>query len=204
MNVSPLIRINLLPYRELRWRLKLLKMVSVAAAVFLSVVVLIVTVHLVTRSHLDRLVAEEQALQEENRRLKRKIGKIRNIDKLRADVEAKLGVIDTLQEGRFRTLRLLLAISQAIPENVWVDSIRDDGKRFSIHGRGESNNVVAEFMRQLDASPSFANVRLDVIRRSEVGGVRVRSFELSMEPVDLATPTEKGGRNREHRRRRRR
>jgi len=191
-----MIRLNLLPYRALRWRLKLLKMVSVTVAVLLAVVALIVTVHLITSSHLDGLMAEKKALQQENLRLKRKIGKIRNIDKLRADVEAKLAVIDTLQAGRFRSLRLLLALSRALPENVWVDSIRDDGKRFSIQGQGESNNVVAEFMRQLEELPSFANVRLDVIQRSSVNGVTVRKFALSMEPVDLAGGTEKKKRRR--------
>ncbi len=191
-----MIRINLLPYREQRWRLQLLKLVSITVSVLVVVILVMTTVHLITSGRLEGLRAEKATLQKENARLKRKIGKIRNIDKLRKDVEAKLAVIDTLQAGRFRSLRSLLALSKSLPESVWLTSIRDNGKGFLVVGKGESNNVVAEFMRQLDASPNFANVRLDVIKRGEVNGVKVRAFTLSMDLVDLNNEPKKRRRRR--------
>jgi len=197
-----LIKVNLLPYREQRWRLQLLKIVAVVLAVLLLVVVLITMVHLTTSSHLDGLIADKKALMQENQRLKRKIGKIRNIDKLREDVEGKLAVVDQLQAGRFLSLRALLAMSKAIPENVWLRSINNGGKKISIRGQGESNNAVAELMRQLDASPDFTNVNLDVISRSTVDGVKVRTFNLTMEQVDRTAPVKK--KVKKHRRGRRR
>ncbi|MDQ6965241.1 MAG: PilN domain-containing protein, partial [Mariprofundales bacterium] len=148
-----MIKLNLLPYREQRWRLQLLKIVAVVLVVLLVVITLITTVHLTTSGHLDGLLAEKRALMQENQRLKRKIGKIRNIDKLRTDVEGKLAVVDQLQAGRFLSLQALLAMSKAIPENVWLRTVTNSGKKFSIQGYGESNNAVAELMRQLDASP---------------------------------------------------
>jgi len=197
-----MIKVNLLPYREQRWRLQLLKIVVVALAVLLAVVALITTVHVITSSHLDGLVAEKKALMQENQRLKRKIGKIRNIDKLRADVEGKLAVVDQLQAGRFLSLQGLLAMSKAIPENVWLRTIKNGGKKFSIQGQGESNNAVAELMRQLDASPDFTNVNLDVISRSTVDGVKVRTFNLTMEQIDRNAPVKK--QEKKHKRGRRR
>ncbi|MDX8414188.1 MAG: PilN domain-containing protein [Mariprofundales bacterium] len=197
-----MIKVNLLPYREQRWRLQLLKIVVVASAVLLAVVALIITVHVITSSHLDGLVAEKKALMQENQRLKRKIGKIRNIDKLRADVEGKLAVVDRLQAGRFLSLQALLAMSKAIPENVWLRTIKNGGKKFSIQGQGESNNAVAELMRQLDASPDFTKVNLDVISRSTVDGIKVRAFNLTMEQVDRNTPVKK--QEKKHKRGRRR
>ncbi len=186
-----MIKLNLLPYRAQRWRLQLLKLVVITLSVLFVVIALITTVHLVTSAHLDGLIAKKQALMEENRRLRKKIGKIRNIDRLRKDVESKLAVVDRLQAGRFLSLRALLALSRAIPENVWLNSIKNSRKRIFIQGQGESNNAVAEFMRQLDASPDFTNVNLDVIKRATVDGVKVRRFTLTMEQVDWSAPAKK-------------
>jgi len=168
----------------------------------LVVIALITTVHLITSGHLDGLIAEKKALTEENRRLKHKIGKIRNIDKLREDVEGKLAVVDRLQAGRFLSLKMMLALSRAIPENVWLNSITNNDKKIAIQGQGESNNAVAEFMRQLDASPDFTKVNLAVIRRTKVDGVKVRSFNLTMEQVDQNAPVKKKKKKRRRGRRR--
>ncbi|MDQ6951069.1 MAG: PilN domain-containing protein [Mariprofundales bacterium] len=182
-----MIRVNLLPYRAQRWRVALLKHLVVFVGVLLVVVVVIIGVHVVTSAHLDGLTETQSSLVAENRRLRKKIGQIRNIDKLRADVEGKLAVVDKLQVGRFRSLAVLLALAEAIPENVWLNSLQDAGTKIKVTGYGESNNAVAGFMRALDRSPRFSHVQLGVIKRGRIGKTTVRNFSLSMDEV-VVTP----------------
>ncbi len=196
-----MIRISLLPYRAQRWRLALLKHVVVAAVVLLAVLLLIAGVHMVTSGRLDGLTEQKSALAKENLRLRKKIGEIRNIDKLRKNVEGKLAVVDKLQVGRFRSLTALLALSAAIPENIWLKRIQDSGKGLRLSGYGESSNAVADFMRALDQAPRFSNVKLGEIRRSKVSSATVRKFSLTMDLVSLKPKPVK---KKKHRRRKRR
>jgi len=116
--------------------------------------------------------------------LKKKIGNIRNLDRLRVDVERKLALVDELQQGRFESLKTLGELSKVIPENVWLTSIVDSSGNLKIAGLGESNKAVANFMRSLDKSPLFGKIALQVITRQEAAGVPVRNFSMTLSRLD--------------------
>jgi len=133
---------------------------------------------------LSELKDETIRLQQQNAELKKKIGKIKNLANLRSDVERKLDIVDRLQEGRFHSLKTLHEISQLIPDNVWIKSVKDKGDKIELSGLGESNKAVANFMRKLDQSSLFADIQLLVISRITVDGLPVRTFSLNMSRVD--------------------
>lgn len=136
-------------------------------------------------SELTTLEDEFSSLKAQNNVLKKKIGKIRNLDKLRQEVERKLELIDKLQEGRFHSLVTLNGLAEVIPENVWLTSVSDSSGTLAISGLGESNKAVANFMRALDQSPLFANISLQTISRTQSGNVPVRMFSLTMSRIDV-------------------
>ena len=154
-------------------------------------------VDLVKTSELTALENELSDLRAQNALLMKQIGKIRDLDKLRADVERKLELVDKLQKGRFHTLSTLNELSQVIPENVWLTDIEEKGSMLSVKGLGESNKAIANFMRALDESPLLTSVNLKTITRTEIGNVPVRSFSLNMMRVDEKEKkpevTKKGG-----------
>jgi len=139
--------------------------------------------HTVASIQLSDLKEESILIQQQNEILKKKIGKIKNLDGLRTDVERKLDLVDRLQEGRFRSLKTLNAIASIIPENVWLDVIADHGGDIELSGLGESNRAVASFMRRLDQSAVFTDVRLGEINRVVVNGLPMRRFSLSLSRV---------------------
>ena len=140
----------------------------------------------ISTSQLSSLKQEYQSLRGQNLALMKEIGRIKDLDKLRADVERKLGLVDQLQRGRFRSLNTFVALAKVIPANVWLTSIKDTGAEIRLSGIGESNNAVADFMRALDASPLFTNIRLQVITRTEASGMAVRQFDLVINRVDAS------------------
>lgn len=181
-----MIRINLLPYRVQRRREQVLRHLLVLVAVVVGIALGVMAVHGYASSKLSSLEARHAELVRKNAELQRKIGELRNFDRLRSEVQQKLDLVDDLQRGRFASFRMLLAISQAIPHNVWITELRDYGGRIEIKGVGESPAAIADFMRALDARPEFGNVRLGIVRRTEVQGAILRSFVLTMQ-------REKGG-----------
>jgi len=179
-----MIRINLIPYRAAVRRQQILQHVVIAAGSLMLVVLLIVGVHIYSSSTLSELQDEYVRLHEENELLQKKIGKIKDLDNLRADVEAKLAIVERLQKGRFSSLETLAGLSKALPENVWLTDISDKQGLVVVKGLGESNKAVANFMRSLDQSEIFDGITLQVIERSDVGNVPVRTFALTFNRVD--------------------
>lgn len=174
-----MIRINLLPYRpELRKKQILLHLGWLFGSIIL-VTALLMVVNMYSNGQLTDLQTEFGQLQAQNIVLKKKIGKIRNLDRLRVDVERKLALVDKLQQGRFESLNTMAELSKVIPENVWITSIVDRSGKLKVTGLGESNKAVANFMRSLDQSPLFGNIALQVIMRQEAGGVPVRNFAMT-------------------------
>jgi len=191
-----MIRINLLPHREVRRRRQILQHLMAAVGVIVLAMVVSAGVHVFYTGILSGLQAEEVRLIAENQKLKRQIGKIARLEKLRKQVQAKLDAIEKLQKGRFRSLGTLVAFSQGIPENVWLSEIRDEDGQISISGYGESNRAVARFMRALQDSSIFANVKLEVIERKRQDHVSIRRFDMVLKRVDNKIPVRTGKKDR--------
>jgi len=175
-----MIRINLIPYRGARRQYQILQHIAVAAAVVGLAALMSLGAHLYGSSTLTRLGYSLVSLQAQNRLMVKKVGKIRNLDKLRMNVQRKLVLVDQLQRGRFHSLKTLLALSHAIPEKVWLLSVKDSGGNIELTGLGESNKAVANFMRALEHQPEFSAVSLQVIQRRTIGQMPVRNFSLKM------------------------
>ncbi|MDT8377015.1 MAG: PilN domain-containing protein [Mariprofundaceae bacterium] len=147
---------------------------------------------LIKTSELATLEESLSELKAQNAALQKKIGKIKDLDNLRADVERKLELVEELQQGRFHTLMTLNQLATVIPENVWLQSIADKEGTITINGLGESNKAVANFMRALDQETIFSNISLSKITRTNIGNIPVRSFSLTMNRVTEEVQKEPG------------
>jgi type IV pilus assembly protein PilN len=174
-----MIRINLLPYRTARRQQQILQHVGALLFVVVATLFCLFLADLYKSSELTVLEDEFSNIKAQNDVLRIKIGKIKDLDKLRKDVERKLELVDQLQQGRFLSLATLGELARVIPENVWVSKI-DIKKGVSISGLGESNKAVANFMRALDESPQFTGVKLQTITRVQIDRIPVRKFNLTL------------------------
>lgn len=190
-----MIRINLLPYRHALRQRQILRHIAVAVGVVVAAIGIVLGMHFYASSRLSDLREDLVRLQQRNQVLNRQIGEIRNLDKLRSDVQAKLKIVDQLQKGRFLSLKTLIALSRAIPSNAWLTEVEDDGDVIRLKGMGESNKAVANFMRALDREPVFTDVRLRVIKRDMAGSVPVRVFSLSLRRVAPGRSRDRSGKS---------
>jgi len=181
-----MIRVNLLPHRAEYRQKQILEYIIVFVGAVLLIVGLIVVVNAWSAQDLTDLQDEKARLKAENTVLSKKIGELRNLDSLRKDVEAKLQIVDELQAGRFRSLKTLDAIVQAIPQNIWIENLTDKSNLLRLSGFGESSKAVANFMRALELSTTFDDVSLTVDQEVEKDRVKVRSFSLTLRRLTVA------------------
>jgi type IV pilus assembly protein PilN len=179
-----MIRINLIPYRIARRQQQIWYHLRVFAGAIIIALLLVLAAHTIASMELSDLKDNVVQLKEQNRILNEKIGKINDLDDLRAEVEHKLRIVDSLQEGRFRSLKTLNEMAKVIPDNIWLTEIRDNSATIKLNGFGESNKAIASFMRLLDQSRLFSNIRLGGIKRVKIEGLPVRKFNLELTRVD--------------------
>jgi type IV pilus assembly protein PilN len=155
-----MIRINLLPVKEAQGAIDRRQQLSIALlGLMLALLVMIVPYLLQGRTlrHLDtsidQLRAEIKTLDEQTR-------EFRDLDKKRKELEAKLKVIEDLNQKRVGPVRILEDLSSATPEKLWLVNFTDTKGQATITGMALDNQTIAVFMRQLQASNYFYEVDL--------------------------------------------
>jgi type IV pilus assembly protein PilN len=175
-----MIRINLLPVRAAQKKEALRGQITI---LILSMVATVLACGGVYAAMLVQINAEKDAKatkENELLQLKKAIGEVDHFKKLQSELQEKLSILDKLKQGKTGPVRLLDSLSSALPEKLWLTSFKESGGTINIGGLGMNEETVAEFMRNLEESPTFRNVELQVTEQtSQAEGPRLQKFELS-------------------------
>jgi len=175
-----LIRINLLPHRQLKraqqQRLLVLSAIATAAAgalvVFLG--------HMAIEDAKDAQNQRNELLRQATAQLDKQIAEIRQLkDKTRALLDRK-AVVDSLQINRAAAVQLFDALARQIPEGVYLKSLKQAESTLTLQGYAQSSARVSSFMRNLDASSLFEAPNLVEVRSATVGKLRAAEFTLTV------------------------
>ncbi len=85
---------------------------------------------------------------------------LKSLDGLEAQSNAiveRMKLIQGLQGQRPVPVRLLDEMVRIVPENMYLTRMSRKGDQFTIEGKAESPNVVAELLRNMEASPWYRN-----------------------------------------------
>lgn len=77
------------------------------------------------------------------------IGEVKNINDRKLEVEKKLAVLDGLRKGRSGPVRMLDALSNAMPKKAWLTGFTEERGSVKLQGSALSHDDVAELMRGL-------------------------------------------------------
>ncbi|MBZ4331342.1 PilN domain-containing protein [Corallococcus interemptor] len=144
-----MIRINLLPVRAVKKREMGRQILALYAAVLIAAVVGNYFWYADRDGELQRAnqgIAQTRAKIAE---LEKVIGEVTNINARKTEVEKKLAVLDALRKGRNGPVRMMDALSSAIPKKVWLKNFVESSNRVTIDGSAVSHDEVAELMRGL-------------------------------------------------------
>ena len=144
-----MIRINLLPVRQVQKREISRQFLVLVGVVLLLAGILNYLAYERLASEADRNAKKITQTQARINELEKVIGEVNNINKRKKEVEDKLKVLSDLRKGRSGPVRLMDALSTAIPKKVWLTDFDEKSNAVKITGLAASHEDVAEFMRSL-------------------------------------------------------
>ena len=171
-------RINLLPWRaELRrqQRIEFLALTAVCATLTLGAVF---AVNLLLESALAYQQQRNDFLRTETGKIERQIKEIRELEKERERLIARMRAIETLQSSRPAIVHVLDDIVTTLPDGVLLTQIHQKGDTFEISGVAQSNARVSSFMRNMERSEWLKEPKLDVIETNGKGPSSGATFKL--------------------------
>jgi type IV pilus assembly protein PilN len=177
-----MIRINLV-----RGKRKKRRELSVGSAwIALPLVVLAGTLyfHTTVSGKISRLNADIVKANADIERLKKEIGEVEKFKARKAELQKKVDIISNLQKGRIGPVRHFEALSAAIPEKCWIDTLGVKDERVALSGIALNNHTIANFMTALGQTGRFRDVVLGAAEQTTVAGVKLVRFNLTFQTVN--------------------
>jgi type IV pilus assembly protein PilN len=175
-----MIRINLLPHRELaraarRRQFSVLLGIAVAAGV-----ITVILGHSVIAARQSAQEARNTYLEQEIAKLDVQIGEIKKIREQTQALLERKQVVETLQSNRTEVVHLFDQMIRLLPDGLYLKSFKQVGDVVTISGYTQSSARVSTLMRNLDSSPFFESSRLIEIKAATVNNLRANEFLLSV------------------------
>ena len=175
-----MIRINLLPHREIRRKHQQQQFFVLLG----GVVVIGAAVWFVVHSFLDEQFETQQGrnkyLQDEIVKLDKQIAEIQKLKDQTAALLARKRVVETLQGNRSEVVHLLDQLVRQLPDGVYLKSVKQIGSRVTITGLTQSQARVSTLMRNLESSPQLESPGLVEIKAVQQGAQRANEFIMNI------------------------
>jgi len=181
-----MIRINLLPIRQLKKRQRLKAELAGFSAALLLVLFVLVVGWFVLAGKITNLKDELVALEKKKQSYQPIIKQIDALKKEKQVVEQKLDSIKKLQAGAQITVRVLDEVASRTPTSrMWLNSLQHSTGRLQLQGIALDNETIALYMQQLDASEYFEKTELTSSAQTDVAKQKLKSFSLT---INVITP----------------
>lgn len=178
-----MIKINLLPVKATR-RQDAVKRELVFAGLGMAALVGVCGVMFVVSSaQASELRAENQQLNKDIDNLKAIVARVDEVDQLKQDLRTKLDVIAELKASKTGPVHMLDELSAATPEKLQLSTVTERNRKLDIQGLAVSNEVISQFLSNLERSDWFTDVYLVGIDQVEEDGYKLKSFTLTARAV---------------------
>jgi type IV pilus assembly protein PilN len=174
-----MIRINLLPVKVSRRQEAVrneLVLVGVGSGLLLA---LLIAAFVTVSARVNTVKAENVTLQQEIARVQEIAKEVEQAQQLKAELERKLSVIKQLKAAKTGPVHMLDELSQATPEKLQLQSLDEQKRRLEITGIAVSNEVISQFLSNLEQSEYFDDVFLNAIDQVEEEGVKLKNFSIT-------------------------
>ena len=178
-------RINLLPWREeQRQKIKKEFLIAIAGAVVFGALVMYAS-KLTVQGWTNNQQARNSLLKAEIAELDKQIEEILGLENQKERLLARMEIIEELQRSRPEIVHLFDEMVQTLPEGVYLNEVKQNGRRVEIKGAAQSSTRVSAFMRNIDKSEWLKDPGLDVVETIEEGPSRNSQFTVNAQQVSL-------------------
>ena len=180
-----MIRINLLPHREAKRKQKQAAFYALLGAGAVAGVAIVLAVGGYNASRISIQNQRNLVLTNANADLDKKIKEIANLKQEIEALQEREQAVEDLQGDRNQPVYLLDELVKQVPDGVYLKTIKQDGQKVLMDGYAQSQERVAELMRNLTSNspwlekPDLSEIRTVPLAGSKTGR-KVNEFVLSV------------------------
>ncbi|NVN97153.1 PilN domain-containing protein [Candidatus Nomurabacteria bacterium] len=183
-----MIKINLLPVRASKKKETAIQQIIVLCV---SVSIVAVVVFVLYGVKLGQISSTKNDISTSNikiNELKTKIGKLEELKKFKEQVKKKLDLLTQLRKNKSGPAQRLATLSDITPDKLWITSYAENNESVKLVGLAASEDLIAQYMRSIQASNDYTGVELIVSEQREISGVKLKNFELSFKLKSQPAP----------------
>ena len=178
-----MIRINLLPVRTSR-RLEAVKQELILGALGIGVLLIVCGVVFMFQSaNANELRRANAGLQSDLDNLRLIVARVDEVEQINDELRRKLSVIGNLQASKTGPVHMLDELSAATPEKLYVTQLEEEEGRLRLSGNAASNEVISQFLINLEKTNWFDDVYLISIDQVDVNEYELKNFQVSARVV---------------------
>jgi type IV pilus assembly protein PilN len=176
-----MVRINLLPHRELKRKRQRDAFFALAAINLLIGSAVVFAVYGVIGGRIEQQQGRNSYLEGEIAILDKQIEEIRKLREQTQAMLARKKVVETLQGNRSEAVHLLDQLVRQLPDGVYLKSVKQNGSTVNITGYAQSNARVSSLLRNLEASPWLEQPSLVEIKAASTAATtRLNEFSVNV------------------------
>ena len=173
-----MIRINLLPHRELKRKAQQQQIAILAGVTGFLGIAAVWGVYAMIDGEIENQNARNQFLQSRIAVLDTEIAEIRNIKTQTQELLSRKLVVETLQNSRSEVVHLLDQLVRLLPDGVYLQSVKQNDQIITLTGYAQSNAWVSMLMRNLESSLWLESPLLVEIKAITVNNIRQNEFNM--------------------------
>jgi type IV pilus assembly protein PilN len=145
-------RINLLPWRAALRKQRQREFVTLVGLTALAMAGVVALGHFQVETWIEGQNARNAFLDAEIAKLDKKIQEIKDLEKEKENLLARMRIVEQLQTSRPEVVHLFTELVQTLPEGVYLSGISQKDRTVTLDGMAQSNARVSSFMRNIDNS----------------------------------------------------
>jgi type IV pilus assembly protein PilN len=178
--------INLLPWREQAEKAKQRKFITLLSVVAFFAFLIIFLFSQFYQLLIEGQQTRNQYLTNEIAVLDNRIAKIKTLKEKKRELEKRTIVIEELQQSRNVGTQVLNEIAKVVPTGIYLTRMEKQGDSLQLIGKSESNNHLANMIREIEASVLFSNVSLESITSNDAQSKLLSDFVMRITIASLS------------------
>lgn len=170
--------VNLLPWRAERQKQREREFYMQLGSAFVAALAFLMLWGFWMGARIDNQNERNSYLQAEIKQVKARNAKIDGLEKVREHLLARKKIIEQLQADRSQMVHLFDELVKTIPSSARLTGLKQTGQSMTLDGVAQSNASVAEYMRNIQASPWMGHADLRKTEKIAGGGQMPYKFGL--------------------------
>jgi type IV pilus assembly protein PilN len=190
-----MIRINLLPVKEIKAEVSRRRELTLGTLCLGLTLITIAGMYIIQYSRISALENELEGLRAELATLNVKAKGVADLEAKIKEVKGKHQVIEDIDKKKAGPVRVMQSLSAATPGALWLTQFKETGGNLTITGVATDNQTIAEFLKALGSHAYFKGTELVETTQSDQASVAPKRFSiksrLQYQPVLAQADTDK-------------